>query len=105
MTDQLPDDALENAAAAVAFAQLVRKRHAQKTTPGTRQRNADIRTATKRLHEAMAPLKSEIGRFPYGAVNATAEAKRTEIREASLAIQKERRKLWKMMPKKVVRNA
>ena len=48
------------------------------------------------LKRAMRPLRSEIGRFPYGPQTDEAEANREEIREASTAIQRERRKLWKM---------
>jgi hypothetical protein len=97
MLGTLPSDALDSAADAVTFAQLVRKRHARKTELRSKQRRSDIQLALDRIHEAMAPIKSEIGRFPYGATNPIAEAKRDEIRAASLALQRERRKLWKML--------
>ena len=44
----------------------------------------------------MKPLRSEIGRFPYGPQTDEAEANRERIRQASDALQRERRKLWKM---------
>lgn len=96
MPSELPQDTIEAADAAVIFAQQVRRmwrRRSDKTSP---QRKSDIELALTRLKEAMEPLRSEIGRFPYGPQTDAAEANREAIREASARIQSERRKLWKM---------
>lgn len=92
----LPRQELEAAAAAVAYAQQVRAFHRRRANKRSPQREADIALALQRLREAMAPLRSEIGRFPYGPQTTEAEGNRDKIREASEAIQRERRKLWKM---------
>lgn len=100
MPKVLPDKIIENADKAVAFAVQVRTFHARRTDRRSQQRNDDIEHALQRLHEAMAPLKSEIGRFAYGPQTTIAETNRQTIREASAAIQRERRKLWKLRGKK-----
>lgn len=87
---------LKQAAAAVDNAQRVRRFHARRTRKDSEQRKADIRIALDKLREAMAPLRSETGRFPYGAQTDAAEERREAIREASNNIQAERRKLWKL---------
>lgn len=96
MPAELPKDALDNAEAAVAFAQQVRKFHRRRTAKTADQRQRDLDIAIQRLKDAMAPLRSEIGRFPYGPQSSIAEENRERIREASAALQRERRKLWKM---------
>lgn len=96
MPAQLPKDAIDKAEAAVAFAQQVRKFHRRRTGKSTKQRTDDIEKALKRLKAAMKPLRSEIGRFPYGPQTDDAEENRQRIREASGALQVERRKLFKM---------
>ncbi len=96
MPTELPKGAIEGAEAAVAFAAQVRRYHRRRTSPKSRQRKQDIATALERLKIAMAPLKSEMGKFPYGPQTALAEANRQAIRDASDAIQRERRKLWKL---------
>ena len=96
MPDKLPTDAIQTAEAAVAFAQQVRKFHRRRTGTDSARRDRDIEEALGRLRAAMAPLRSEIGRFPYGPQSESAEANRERIREASAALQRERRKLWKM---------
>lgn len=70
--------------------------HAKRTGKDSPQRKADIELALERLKEAMKPLKSEIGKFPYGPQTDQAEANRQIIRDASAAIQAQRRKLWKL---------
>lgn len=99
MPAELPEKIIETADAAVVFAQGVRRTHRRRTKPTERRRETDIQIAMDRLREAMIPLRSEIGRFPYGPQTATAESNREAIREASAAIQRERRKLWKMQTK------
>lgn len=96
MPNELPKDAINAASAAVEFAQTVRRHHRRRTGRTSVQRAQDIKLALTRLREAMEPLRSEIGRFPYGPQTDAAEANRQRIREASTAIQRERRKLWKM---------
>jgi anti-sigma-K factor RskA len=92
----LPRGALDRADAAVIFAQQVRRLHRRRQNKNSEQRTQDLAAAVARLKEAMAPLRSEIGRFPYGPqTNAAAENRQT-IRDASAAIQRERRKLFKM---------
>lgn len=99
MPNELPQDAIAAAEAAVAFAQQVRKFHRRRTQRSHTQRQVDIENALQRIKNAMRPLKSEIGRFPYGPQNDRAEANRETIRQASEALQRERRKLWKMRSK------
>jgi hypothetical protein len=96
MPIELPKDAIEAADAAVIFAQQVRRMHRRRTNKNSAQRESDIALAITRLKEAMAPLRSEIGRFPYGPQTEAAEANRQAIRDVSERIQRERRKLWKM---------
>jgi hypothetical protein len=96
MPNVLPKDDIDAADAAVAFAQQVRKFHRRRTGRTDPRRKEDIALARERLREAMAPLKSEIGRFAYGPQTAIAEQNRQAIRDASARIQTERRKLSKM---------
>jgi hypothetical protein len=96
MPKELPKDLIEAAEAAISFAQHVRRHHRRRTERTSLQRRQDIELAILRLKEAMAPLRSEIGRFPYGPQTNVAEANRQRIRDVSAAIQRERRKLWKM---------
>lgn len=96
MPTDLPKDALDRAEAAITFAQQVRKLHRRRTDKLSKQRADDITLAVERVREAMAPLRSEIGRFPYGPQTDVAERNRETIRDASNRLQAERRKLWKM---------
>lgn len=96
MPATLADGLIENADAAVVFAQAVRQTHARRTNKQSNQRKIDIDLALMRLKEAMAPLRTEIGRFPYGPQTGVAERNRQKIRDASERIQRERRKLFKM---------
>ena len=99
MPNQLPNEAMKAAEAAIVFAQQVRKHHRRRTEKKSEQRARDIETALERLQVAMKPLRSEIGRFPYGPQSDLAERNRQRIRDASQALQSERRKLWKMQRK------
>lgn len=96
MPSQLPQDAIDAADAAIVFAVRVRTYHRRRKSRTPIQRADDIDEALSRLRAAMKPLRSEIGRFPYGPQTDEAEANRERIREASDALQRERRKLWKM---------
>lgn len=97
MPEILPPNILESADRAVANARAVREYHRRRTEKQSIQRKTDIQVALSRLREAMKPLKSAIGKFPYGPVTVTAEENRQAIRDRSHAIQSERRKLWKML--------
>jgi len=96
MPEIRPDQILDDAEAAIKYARTVREYHRRRTEKVSPQRKTDIEVALSRLKRAMKPLKSAIGRFPYGPQTDTAEANRQAIRDASDAIQRERRKLWKM---------
>lgn len=96
MPETLPKDKLQAAKAAIENARKVREFHARRTPKDSPQRAADIELALTRLKEAMKPLRAEIGRFPYGAQTDKAEANREVIRQASEAIQAQRRRLWKL---------
>jgi hypothetical protein len=85
--------------AAIEYAQQVRKLHRRRSQKNSKQRLDDILMALERLKEAMVPIRSEIGRFPYGPQTDAAEARRQQIKDCSASIQSERRKLWKMLPK------
>ena len=98
MPKNLPTKDIEAAETAVAYAQQVRAYHRRRTPRNARQREVDINLALRRLAKAMRPLRSEIGRFPYGPQTDIAEANRETIREAAAAIKRERIKLWKMLP-------
>lgn len=91
---------LEDARSAAAFARRTRERHGKQTDRDSPQRIEDIELALARIREAMQPLRTEIGRFPYGAQTDAAERVRDRIRAASAALQSERRKLWKMKPRR-----
>jgi hypothetical protein len=91
-----PEEELDAAQAALDHARQVRKFHRRRTARGSRQREVDIIVALDQLRQAMSPLRSMIGKFPYGPQTDVAEANREEIREMSEALQAERRKLWKM---------
>lgn len=96
MPAQLPLAAMREAELAVANAQEVRQHHRKRSERGDRQREHDLTLALKRVRAAMRPLRSEIGKFPYGPQTDQAAKNRDAIREASRALQRERRKLWKM---------
>lgn len=99
MTKQLPDNALKNAKAAVDNARRVREYHRRRTETDSPQREADIKIALDRISEAMKPLRSEIGRFPYAPQTEQIAREQDRIRSWSEALQTERRKLWKMRRK------
>lgn len=96
MSNDPIQEALKEAAAAVAYAQTVRQYHRRRTDKKSAQRSTDLHLALDRIAHAMKPLRSEIGRFPQGPQTEAAEAARQPIRDASQALQRERRKIWKM---------
>jgi hypothetical protein len=99
MPRHLPVKEIEDAEAAVAYAQQVRRFHRRRSPRNSSQRVTDVQLALTRLAAAMKPLRSEIGRFPYGPQTDIAEQNRETIREAAASIKRERIKLWKMLPK------
>lgn len=105
MPAKLPDHLIADAEAAIEYALTVRKFHARRSSVGSSMRERDLKLALARLREAMAPVKSEIGRFPYGPQTDSAEENREKIREISARLQAERRKLWKMQKPKRKRKA
>jgi hypothetical protein len=100
MPAQLPLKAMQEADLAIKNAQEVRAFHRKRSVRTDRQRQQDLTIALKRVKAAMKPLRSEIGKFPYGPQTDQAEENRQIIRNASVALQRERRKLWKMLAKK-----
>lgn len=99
MPAELPTKDIETAVAACQYAQQVRRYHRRRSGRTSRQRETEINLALTRLKEAMAPLRSHIGKFPYGPQTTVADENRQLIRDTSAAIQAERRKLWKMRTK------
>lgn len=100
MPNSLPNKELDRAERAIKNAQRVREYHRRRTPRTSRQRINDVETALKRLAEAMRPLRSIRGRFPYGPQTTVAEENRQAIIAAMDALKTERMKLWKMLPKK-----
>lgn len=100
MSNPRPDRYLDTAKAAAEYARKVRSAHARRTDRRSPQRETDVRIALERLREAMVPLRSLIGSFPYRPQTPEATATYKEVRKASDALQKERRKLWKLIPRK-----
>lgn len=94
--DTALEDIIKTATSAVKHAQGVRAMHGRNSKRGTPQREADLSIAVERLREAMRPIRRRAGRSPYTRGSEGAES----LRAASEAIQRERRKLWKMKQKK-----
>jgi hypothetical protein len=100
METELDPQVIPEAEAAVRYAQQVREQHRRRTERGSTKREADIALALERLKDAMRPLRSAIGRMTYPSSGISMETQ-DQIRVASDAIQRERRKLWKMQDKRV----
>lgn len=88
---------LEEANLATQSAQEVREYHRKRTVRADQQRRDDINLALERIKAAMTPLRSEIGRFHKQPTSDIVLDRQRKIREASKALQRERRKLWKML--------
>jgi hypothetical protein len=89
--------AITEAHLAVANAQEAREFHRKRTKRGDAQRSTDLVMAYQRVKAAMLPLRSESGRFSHQSPTPRVLERQEKIREASLALQRERRKLWKML--------
>ncbi len=103
MTDAKTQSILNEARLAMTNAQEARAYHRKRTSRGDRQRRHDLTLALSRVKAAMRPIRSAIGKFPHESLQTpVATQRRSAIREASEELQKERRKLWKMLhrPKK-----
>lgn len=103
---------VQAADAAVDHAQDTRSAHAKRSARGSRQREDDLSMAQTRLKRLMAPVRSELARLPselkrMQSTNqmehfGSSVGQQAKLRDLSQAIQRERRKLWKMQqrPKK-----
>lgn len=100
MPAKLPEKELDRAERAIVNARRVREYHRRRSERTNKQRVHDVELALKRIREAMTPLRSIRGRFPYGPQTAAAEENREQIRQVMEQLKKERMKLWKMLPKK-----
>ena len=89
-------DQIASAWAAVAAAKRVREHHRRRTDKRSKQRAQDIEVALNRIRDAMAPLRSYLGRFPYVPQTEVTRIEYDDVSDASRALQAERRKLWKM---------
>lgn len=96
-TNAVINEALKEAKLATKNAQEVRSYHRRRTERGDKQREQDLTMALERVKEAMVPLRSAIGKFPYERETNTILARQQRIRDASKGLQRERRKLWKML--------
>lgn len=97
------DLALDGARAAASHAQDVRQTYAKRVGRGDRQRQTDIQHALNRLKRVMKPIRSELARIPYvlrANSDPDLELQQEQLLAASDLLQRERRKLWKMQPKK-----
>jgi type VI protein secretion system component VasF len=99
MPATLPEKEMDRADRAVKNAQRVREYHRRRTPRDAKQRVHDVDMALKRIREAMGPLRSIRGRFPYGPQTTAAEENRRQIVAVMEQLKKERMKLWKMKPK------
>jgi hypothetical protein len=90
------DALIDRAETACRIASDTRRLHRRRTKKGSPQREADLKIASDHLRDAMRPIRRELARFPYRSPNQTAHARRLALLGASEAVQRERRKVWKM---------
>lgn len=90
---------VERAVFATQHARQVRELHAKRTTKGSKNRETDIQASLDRLRGAMRPIRSALGRqkAPY---DDRGVEHRALLLDVSDAMQRERRKLWKMQKRK-----
>lgn len=93
---QVLEDDLREAYLAAEGGREVRAHHRKRTMRGDQQREEDIRMALERIRAAMKPLRSALGKFPWQSPSSSIKEKQQKVLEASVALQRERRKLWKM---------
>lgn len=89
-----------SAEAAVKHAIAVREQHAKRSSKSSERRKADLRVAQTRLQRAMKPIRSELARIARLPTTSESNTQYTRLATASKALQRERRKLWKMQPRK-----
>jgi hypothetical protein len=87
---------LHAAFAAVRHAQDVRRFHRRRSKKGSKQREDDLATARDRVSKAMIPLRSYLGGAPHRPHTTENDELLARVREASKALQGERRQVWKM---------
>lgn len=96
------DTHLANAGAAADYAKDVRTAHRRRTSRSSPQRQADIQVALDRLRDAMKPLRRTLAQVTYKRRNLshTQIEMLAAVSDASMELQRERRKLWKMKQRK-----
>lgn len=94
------EPALKEALAAVRFGRDVREQHARVSPKGSERREEDLDVALTRIKRAMVPLRSFLGSAPYKPQTEPHMEITYRVRQASQALQSERRKLWKMQARK-----
>ena len=87
---------LITAQAAVEHAQSVRRLHRRTTPRGAPSREKDLQLALDRIKDAMRPIRAYLCGFQYGPQTEAAFEIRAKVESASVALQAERRKLFKM---------
>jgi hypothetical protein len=90
----LYDSLIEAAATACSEAVDLRRFHRRSTKRQNDLRTKQLTGALEKLSAAAAPIRSEIGRLPYTRISEKTEAR---LRQASVQLQAERRKLRKML--------
>lgn len=94
LTGRQMQEALRAAEIAVAAAQEARATLRGRTTKGSLEREGTIAARIDALNHAAKPLRREAGRFAHDPARERRWGPR--VRKAATAIQRERRKLWKM---------
>lgn len=87
---------IDDARAATFLAREVRARHRRASKMDDPARMRDIALARTAIQDAMRPIRSEMGRAIFDPATARVERSRNRLRSASLDLQAERRKLWKL---------
>lgn len=96
MADERIEAALKEAHAACRHAQDIRGFYARRSERDSRQRQEDLLAARERVRLAMTPLRSYLGGVARRTPSRSNIDLASRVREASSALQTERRKLWKM---------
>lgn len=96
MADNRIEAALKEAHAACRHAQDIRGFYARRSERDSKQRQDDLHAARERVRLAMTPLRSYLGKSAKLTQSRTNIDLANRVREASKALQTERRKLWKM---------
>lgn len=97
LMDRETERMVAEARAAAEYACGVRELHRRRSKKNNSERQEDIRVALERIQAAMKPIHAKRISDSYRRQTATAQQNREPLRSASQAMQRERRKLWKMM--------